>query len=85
MNGSDSGDGAILVAEVIEQDRKRELLRAFAFVGPLEAVFGEALDLVVLVEPLAVHRDDEAVDGAFSLIGFHGHHTETVARVKLST
>ena len=45
-------DRALLVAQVIEQDRERELLRAFALIGPLEAVFGEPLDLVVLVERL---------------------------------
>src|SRR5262245_3776904 len=48
---------ALLVAQTIEQNGKRELLRAVALVGPLEAEFGEALDLVVLVEVLAVDRD----------------------------
>ena len=30
-------DGALLVAEVIVEDRQRQLLRAFALVGPFEA------------------------------------------------
>src|SRR5215470_1528364 len=51
------------VVQAIEQDGERELLRALALVGPLEAESGEALDLVVLVEPLAIDRDDEPVDG----------------------
>ena len=62
-------DRALLVAEVIVEDRQRQLLRAVALVGPLEAELGEALDLVVLVEPLAVDRDDQPVDGALALIG----------------
>jgi hypothetical protein len=65
-------DGAVFVPEMIEQDRQGELLRAFALVGPLEAVFGEALDLLMLVKPAAVDRDDKAIDGALALIGFHG-------------
>src|SRR5215471_11233764 len=64
-------DGARLVAEMVVEDRERELLRAFALVGPLEAVAGEALDLVVLIEPLSVDRDDQAVDGALALVGAH--------------
>src|SRR5207248_11521199 len=47
---------------------------AVTLVGPLEAEFGEALNIVVLVEPLAVHRDDEAVDGAPALVDAHGSH-----------
>src|SRR6478752_1409267 len=78
------GNGAVLVAQVVVENRKRKLLRALPLVGPLESVFGEALDLVVLVEPLAVDRDDETIDGAFSRVGFHGY-TATVARVKVST
>src|SRR5258707_13996584 len=73
------------ITEVVHQDRERELLRAFTLVGPFEAVFGEALDLVVLIEGFAVYDDDQPVDGAFSLVGLHGRHTETVARVKLAT
>ena len=70
MNGSDSANGALLVAQVVEQDRQRQLLRAFTFVGPLEAEFGEALHLVVLGERLAVDRHDQPVDGAFSFVRF---------------
>src|SRR5262245_41885011 len=33
-------DGALLVAQVIIEDRKRQLLRAVAFVRPFESVFG---------------------------------------------
>src|SRR5262245_29325535 len=65
-------DRPLLVAEVIEQHRERELLRAIALVGPFEAVAGKALDVVVLIEALAVDRDDETVDGAPSLICAHG-------------
>src|SRR6188472_2233336 len=42
------GYRAVLVAEVIVENCKRELLRALALVGPLEAAFCETLDLVVL-------------------------------------
>src|SRR5947207_15223050 len=56
---------------MVDEDGERELLRAFALVGPFEAVFGEALDLIVLVEALAVDGDDEAVDGALALVRFH--------------
>src|SRR5262249_13207636 len=42
-------DRALLVAEVLVEDRERELLRAFALVGPFEAILREALNLVVLV------------------------------------
>ena len=44
----------LLVAQTIEQNGQRKLLRALALVGPLEAESGEALDLVVLVQLLAV-------------------------------
>jgi hypothetical protein len=55
---------ALFVAQAIEENGEGELLRAVSLVGPLEAESGEALDLVVLVQPLAIGRDDEAVDGA---------------------
>jgi hypothetical protein len=71
--GRGQRDGAISVAGVVEQDRQRQLLRAVAIIGPLEAVFGEALHLVVLGQRTAVNGDDKAVDGAFALIGFHEH------------
>src|SRR5216684_7806231 len=76
-------NGPLLVAEVIIEDRQRQLLRAVALVGPLEAELGEALDLVVLVEPLAVDRDHQAVDGALALIGFHGSYRPGFAREAL--
>src|SRR5262249_54999420 len=50
-------DGALLVAEIVEQDRQRQLLRALALISPFEAELRQALDLVMLVERLAVHRD----------------------------
>src|SRR6185437_14612391 len=78
------GNGAVFVAEVVVENRKRQLLRALPLVGPLESVFGETFDLVVLVEPLAIDRDDETIDGAFSRVGFH-YYTATVARVNVST
>src|SRR5262249_42007278 len=65
-------DGAVLVVQVIIEDRQRELLRALALVGPFEAVAGESLDLVVLVERPAVGRHHEPVDGAPALVGRHG-------------
>src|SRR5712691_4870976 len=40
----------LLVAEVIVKDRQRQLLRAVALIGPLEAEFGEEIDLIVLDE-----------------------------------
>src|SRR5215831_9745670 len=52
-------DSAFLVAQVVIEDRERQLLRAFTFVGPFKAVFGEAFDLVVLVERAAVDRHDQ--------------------------
>src|SRR5215469_6526380 len=45
-------DRALLVAEVIVQDRQRELARALALVGPFESIAGEPLDLVPRVERL---------------------------------
>src|SRR5262245_58717159 len=60
-----------LVAEVVDEDRKRELLRARALVCPFETIPRELFDLVMLVEALAIHGDDEAVDGASSLVGLH--------------
>src|SRR5215468_1724729 len=36
-------DRTILVTEMLEQDRQRELLRALALVSPFEPVLGEAL------------------------------------------
>src|SRR5581483_6499945 len=77
-------DGELLVAEVVVKDRECQLLRALALVGPLEAIFGEALDLVMLVELLAVDGHDEAVDRSFPFIDFH-RYTATVARVNVST
>src|SRR5215472_9470165 len=67
---------AHLVAEVVVEDRKRELLRAVALVGPFEAIAGEAIDLIVLVERPAIGRHDQAVDGAPAFVGRHrGHAT----------
>src|SRR5262245_34382746 len=65
---------ALLVAQTIEQNGQRKLLRAVALVGPLEAESGEALDLVVLVQLLAVDRDDKTVDRAPALVYGHGSH-----------
>jgi hypothetical protein len=64
-------DGALSVAEVIKQYREGQLLRALPFVGPFETIFGEALDLIVLVELLAVDGDHEAIDRALSLVRLH--------------
>src|SRR5882762_6848076 len=61
----------ILVGEAVEQDRKRELQRAVTLVGPFEAELGKALDLVVLVEPLAVDGHDETVYRALSFVVLH--------------
>src|SRR5262245_32643217 len=74
-------NGAVLVAEVIVEDRQRQLLRALALIGPFEAVAGETLDVIVLIEPLAVDRHNQAIDRPLPLICLHGH-TDTVARVK---
>src|SRR6516164_6404009 len=65
-------DRALLVGEVIVENCESELLRAFALVGPFEAVPGQTLDLVMLVKTLAIDRDDETVDRALSLICLHG-------------
>lgn len=64
-------DGAGLVAEVIVEDRQRQLLRALAFVGPLEAPGREGVDIIVLGEFARVDRDQEPVERAFAFIGFH--------------
>src|SRR5262249_39070950 len=64
-------DRAVLIAEVIVEDREGELARAFALVGPFEAVAGVALDLVVLGERPAVDRHAQACDGALSGVGRH--------------
>src|SRR5262249_57189591 len=65
---------ALLVAQTIEENGEGELLGAVTLVGPLEAEAGEALDLVVLLQPLAIDRDDEAVDGAPALVHSHSSH-----------
>ena len=62
-----------IVAKIVRQNRQRQLLRTVALVGPFEAEFGEALDVLMLAERLSVHGDDEAVDGAFALVDFHGN------------
>src|SRR5262249_31569613 len=64
-------DRLLLVAQVIEQDGERKLLRASTLVAPLEAEFGESLDLIVLVELPTVDRHDEAIDRALALILAH--------------
>src|SRR5499433_4529611 len=64
-------DRLLLVAKAIEQDGERKLLRAPTLVAPLEAEFGEAVDLVVLVELFAVDRHDEAIDRTLALIHAH--------------
>src|SRR5207244_3120399 len=64
-------DSPLRVAQVLAQDGERQLLRACALVGPLEAPLGEALDLVVLAERLAVGRNHQAVYAALALIGLH--------------
>src|SRR6059058_3123229 len=60
-------DRPLLVAQAIEQDGERKLLRAVALVAPLETESGEPLDLVVLVELCAVDRYDETIDRALAL------------------
>ena len=62
-------DGAFLVAEMIVQDRQRELLRILALIGPFKTEFGEALDIVVLVEAPAVDGHHQAIDGPLSRVG----------------
>ncbi len=62
-----------IVAKIVHQNRQRELLRTVALVGPFEAEFGEALDLVMLAKRTPVHGDDQTVDGAFALVDFHGN------------
>src|SRR5215831_12000351 len=64
-------DRAIFVAEMIVENGKSQLLRARAFVGPLEAPFGELLNFVMLGQPTAIHCDFKTVDVACSLIGLH--------------
>src|SRR5215813_13417034 len=59
-------DRPLLVAQVLVEDRQRELLRAFALIGPFEAIPGEALDVIMLVELPAVDRHDQPIDGALS-------------------
>ena len=54
-------DRAVRVAEVIDKDCERKLPRALALIGPLEAVFGEALHLVVLAQRATVDGDDKTV------------------------
>jgi hypothetical protein len=55
-------DRAILVAEMIVENGQRQLPRARAFVGPLEAPFGELFDFVVLGQPTAIDRDFQTVE-----------------------
>jgi len=56
-----------------ERDSQRELVRAVALVGPFEAEFGEALDLVMLAKRTPVHGHHEAVDSAFAFVSLHGN------------
>src|SRR5580693_8290946 len=62
-----------VVAKVVRQNRQRELPWAVALVGPFEAEFGEALDLVMLAKRMPVHGHHEAVDGAFAFVSLHGN------------
>src|SRR5438034_1392216 len=64
-------DRPLLVAQAIEQDGERKLLRAVALVAPLETESGEALDLVVLVELFAVDRHDESIEREIRLVDTH--------------
>jgi len=65
-------NSAFLVAEMIVEDRQRQLLRARSFISPLEAPLGKLLDLVVFTKRTTVDRDNESVDLAFALVGLHG-------------
>src|SRR5262245_258698 len=65
-------DSALPIAQVVVENGQRQLAGAFAFVRPFEAIFGEALDFIVLIERSAIDRHDQPVDGALSLIGLHG-------------
>src|SRR5215211_1203411 len=65
-------DRPLRVAQIVDQDGERELLRAVALVGPFEAVAGEALDLLMLVQLVPIDCHDQAVDGPLALIGLHG-------------
>src|SRR5215471_17336339 len=69
MNGCES-----CIARSLLPRRSNRMLRAVALVGPLEAEPGEALDLVVLVQALAIDGDDETVDGTPALVHGHGSH-----------
>ena len=51
-----------LVAKMIVKDCERELLRARALVGPLEAPFCELFDVVMLAQRTAINRHAKPVD-----------------------
>src|SRR5947208_8275020 len=72
-------DRPLLVAQAIEQDGERKLLRAVALVAPLETESGEPLDLVVLVELCAADRYDETIDRALALVDAHGSYRQGCA------
>src|SRR5262249_60622919 len=72
-------DRLLLVAQAIEQDGERKLLWAPTLVAPLEAEFGEALDLIVLVELPALDCHDEAIDRTLALIHAHDSYRDSCA------
>src|SRR5262245_57887399 len=65
-------DGALLRAEMFDENGKGELLGTITLVGPLESPGGEAFGLVVLIEPSAIDGDDQTIDGALAFKGAHG-------------
>src|SRR5262245_39754406 len=57
---------------MFDENRERQLPRAIPLIGPLEPPCGEALNIVVFIEPSTVHGDDQTVHGSLACKGAHG-------------
>ena len=63
--------GALRIAEVIGEQRQRQLPRAVAFVGPFESHAAEPMDVEARIERHAIHRHHRTVETAAALIHLH--------------
>src|SRR5262249_59230812 len=73
-------DRLLLVAQAIEQDGERKLLWAPTLVAPLEAEFGEALDLVSRVVLVSVDNHDDSFHRTPALLRALLTHSTTSTR-----
>ena len=66
---------ALRIAEMVGQQRQRQLPRTIAFIGPFKSHAAEPLDVVARIEQCAIHRDHRAVQAAASRIDLHANIT----------